>query len=108
MSTRLGTNTKTARLFVAGGSQAVRLPAEFRFEGTEVLIRRDPCSGDVVLSPVTRKSWASFVALRERMRAELRAEGLDDYLLERNQAAQGPRDPFEGWSEGRVEGEGTR
>ena len=33
---------KTARLFSSGGSQAVRLPAEFRFEGTEVLIRRDP------------------------------------------------------------------
>jgi antitoxin VapB len=27
---------KTAKLFTNGGSQAVRLPAEFRFEGDEV------------------------------------------------------------------------
>lgn len=32
-----------AKLFMTGGSQAVRLPAEFRFEGSEVDIRRDPC-----------------------------------------------------------------
>ena len=30
-----------AKLFMTGGSQAVRLPAEFRFEGDEVDIRRD-------------------------------------------------------------------
>ncbi len=58
MNTRIGPPAKTARLFVTGGSQAVRLPAEFRFEGAEVLIHRDPRSGDVVLSPVVRKSWA--------------------------------------------------
>lgn len=57
---------KTARLFSSGGSQAVRLPAEFRFEGTEVLIRRDARSGDVVLSPVKAVSWAAFAALREQ------------------------------------------
>ena len=32
---------KTAKLFKNGRSQAVRLPKEFRFEGTEVVIRRD-------------------------------------------------------------------
>ena len=39
-----------AKLFMIGGSQAVRLPAEFRFEGDEVEIRRDSVTGDVVLS----------------------------------------------------------
>jgi antitoxin VapB len=39
-----------AKLFKNGRSQAVRLPAEFRFEESEVYIRRDPVSGDVVLS----------------------------------------------------------
>lgn len=43
--------TRTAKLFKNGRSQAVRLPKEFRFEGTEVAIRRDPETGDVVLSP---------------------------------------------------------
>jgi antitoxin VapB len=41
---------QTAKLFPTGRSQAVRLPGEFRFEGKEVFIRRDPKTGDVVLS----------------------------------------------------------
>ncbi len=36
---------KTAKLFKNGRSQAVRLPKEFRFEGAEVAIRRDPATG---------------------------------------------------------------
>ena len=32
---------RTAKLFKNGRSQAVRLPADFRFEGDEVEIRRD-------------------------------------------------------------------
>ena len=34
--------TKVAKLFANGRSQAVRLPREFRFDGAEVFIRRDP------------------------------------------------------------------
>jgi antitoxin VapB len=45
----------TAKLFKNGRSQAVRLPKEFRFRGTEVRIRRE---GDaVVLEPMKRKAW---------------------------------------------------
>jgi antitoxin VapB len=40
----------TARLFTHGGSQALRLPKEYRFEGTQVHIRR--VGQDVVLSPM--------------------------------------------------------
>ncbi|MDG2989515.1 antitoxin [Candidatus Synechococcus calcipolaris G9] len=48
---------KTAKLFVNGNSQAVRLPREFRFEGNEVYIRKE---GDhVILSP-KRRSWRDF------------------------------------------------
>jgi antitoxin VapB len=42
--------TRTAKLFKNGASQAVRLPAEFRFEGDEVYVTRDEQTGDVVLS----------------------------------------------------------
>jgi antitoxin VapB len=50
-----------AKLFRTGGSQAVRLPAEFRFEGDEVDIRRDAATGDVVLSkPIA--SWDEYFA----------------------------------------------
>jgi len=37
-----------AKLFTHGGSQAVRLPKEYRFEGTEVHVRR--VGNEVVLS----------------------------------------------------------
>jgi antitoxin VapB len=56
--------TRTAKLFKNGASQAVRLPAEFRFEGSEVYATRDEQTGDVLLS--TRPgagSWAEFFAL---------------------------------------------
>ena len=42
---------RMAKLFKNGRSQAVRLPKEFQFEGTEVEIRRNPETGEVVLSP---------------------------------------------------------
>lgn len=44
-----------AKLFINGGSQAVRLPKEFRFEGEEVRVRR--LGRGVVLEPVTPSTW---------------------------------------------------
>jgi antitoxin VapB len=43
-------NMKVAKLFKNGASQAVRLPAEFRFEGDEVYATQDERTGDVLLS----------------------------------------------------------
>jgi antitoxin VapB len=44
-----------AKLFTNGRSQAVRLPKAFRFEGSEVAIRKE---GDaVVLEPVAKRRW---------------------------------------------------
>ncbi len=54
--------TDTAKLFVTVRSQAVRLPRAYRFEGQEVFIRRDPQSGDVVLSRKP-ESWEGFLTL---------------------------------------------
>jgi antitoxin VapB len=48
-----------AKLFRHGGSQAVRLPKEFRFEGTEVFVRR--VGDEVVLSKRPRASMQSLV-----------------------------------------------
>lgn len=45
----------TAKLFMTGGSQAVRLPKEYRFEGTAVRIRREGRA--VVLEPLEKPSW---------------------------------------------------
>ena len=58
--------THVAKLFKNGRSQAVRLPAEFRFAETEVYIRRDPASGDVVLSR-RPGGWDEFFQLVERL-----------------------------------------
>jgi antitoxin VapB len=83
-------NFKTAKLFPTGRSQAVRLPAQFRFKGKEVFIRRDPKSGDVILSQKP-DDWDSFIeAIRDLQAPE-------DFLSqkERSQQMQN-RDPFEG------------
>ena len=55
----------TAKLFITGRSQAVRLPKEFRFQGTEVFIRRDPNTDEVVLS-AKPASWQEFFELADR------------------------------------------
>jgi len=39
-----------AKVFQTGRSQAVRLPAAFRFDTKEVYVRRDETTGDVILS----------------------------------------------------------
>lgn len=39
-----------ARVFMSGRSQHVTIPHQFRFRSPEVSIRRDPLSGDVILS----------------------------------------------------------
>lgn len=74
---------QTAKLFKNGRSQAVRLPAEFRFEGDEVLIRRDPVTGDVILSPRNRK-FEEWIKLRDKLIAEAPKE-FEDFEI--------PRDP---------------
>ena len=45
----------TAKLFMNGRSQAVRLPKACRFEGDEVRVRK---VGDtVILEPMVRRQW---------------------------------------------------
>ncbi len=76
-----------------GRSQAVRLPAAFRFDASEVFIRRDPVSGDVILS---RRSptWDGFFAT-------LAGAAVPDEFHSERGRDQGvvDRDPFAGWRE---------
>jgi antitoxin VapB len=44
------TNRAKARVFMSGRSQHVTIPAEFRFRSSEVSIRRDSKTGDIILS----------------------------------------------------------
>lgn len=82
--------SQVAKLFVNGRSQAVRLPAAFRFDTKEVFIRRDPETGDVILSR-RPADWDGFFAALKT------ADVPDDFLeaADRNQVEQ-DRDPFEG------------
>ena len=78
---------QTAKIFATGRSQAVRLPLEFRFDVSEVFIRHDPATGDVVLSPKPT-NWQGLldaVALNQN----------EEMLIERRQT-HSKRDPFEG------------
>jgi antitoxin VapB len=46
---------ETAKLFQNGRSQAVRLPKDFRFKGSEVKIRRE--GKKVILEPLDGQEW---------------------------------------------------
>ena len=84
---------QTAKIFATGRSQAVRLPREFRFDVAEVFIRRDPNTGDVVLS----RKPADWQGLLDTV-----AQNKDEDLLIERRPVPAPhtrRDPFEGWEE---------
>lgn len=74
-----------AKLFMNGRSQAVRLPRDYRFDCEEVYIRRDPISGDVIIS---RKpdSWDGFFDLLAE------TDVPDDFMRDRDSSAPHDRD----------------
>ena len=74
----------TAKLFINGRSQALRLPKEYRFSGNEVYIKK--ISGMVIIVPKS-DPWASLM------------EGLElftsDFMTKRIQPDQKQREPLE-------------
>lgn len=66
--------SKTAKLFTTGRSQAVRLPKEFRFAGSEVFIRQE---GDQVILSPKPESWEDFFASADRPTADFMEERVD-------------------------------
>lgn len=78
---------QVAKLFMNGRSQAVRLPSSFRFNCDEVYIRKDPETGDVILS---RKpgSWDDFFKLMETI------EVPEDFMVDRANELPQERDLF--------------
>ena len=85
--------SQLAKLFTNGRSQAVRLPAAYRFDAKQVFVRQDPETGDVILSkkPAT---WDDF------FKALKKADVPPDFLDEKERSQEKPgRDPFEGWRE---------
>jgi antitoxin VapB len=85
--------SQTAKVFVNGRSQAVRLPAAYRFDTHEVFIRKDPVTGDVILSR-RPDDWNGFLSATQN------AQVPEDFLSNAERHAQGhahqhERDPFE-------------
>ena len=75
-----------AKVFYSGRSQAVRIPAEFRFKTDEVYVRRDPQTGDLILSESPVKTWKEIFAA-------LDAAGVpDDFLADRDTRPPQKRD----------------
>lgn len=74
-----------AKVFMNGRSQAVRIPAEYRFTSEEVYIRRDPQSGDLILSEAPG-SWDDIFAALDR------AGFPEDFMSDRVQGDPQKRD----------------
>jgi antitoxin VapB len=55
--------TVKARVFMSGRSQHVTIPAEYRFRSSEVSVRRDPRTGDIILSEGPGEWSEIFAAL---------------------------------------------
>ncbi len=77
----------TAKLFMNGRSQAVRLPVKFRFDCEEVYIRKDPETNDIIISQKPG-SWDDFFQLMETINIP------NDFMVERNQETPQKRDLF--------------
>lgn len=74
---------KTAKIFQNGQSQAVRLPKEFRFEDSEVFIKK---SGNVVQLIPRSDSWNSLFGSLKKFSRE--------FMSERIQPEPDKRDSF--------------
>jgi antitoxin VapB len=70
--------TRVAKLFMNGASQAVRLPADFRFEGEQVYVTRDEQSGDVIISAKPgHMAWRDFLQFVHEI------DESDDFMADR-------------------------
>ena len=74
---------QTAKIFMSGSSQAVSLPAEFRFSGDEVFIERE---GDAVIIRPKSSGWDDFFARPSQVP--------EDFMAERNDLTPEKRELF--------------
>ena len=75
----------TAKLFMNGRSQAVRLPVNYRFDCDEVYISKDPETGDVIISKKPG-NWDDFFKMMESIDVP------EDFMAERDNEIPQDRD----------------
>jgi antitoxin VapB len=63
---------ETTKVFMSGRSQAVRIPKKYRFQGSEVTIRKR--GNELILSPLSSE---------ERLQAFLAMPAIPDFKIER-------------------------
>ncbi|MEO4000547.1 AbrB/MazE/SpoVT family DNA-binding domain-containing protein [Mesorhizobium sp. CAU 1732] len=80
------------KLFKNGRSQAVRIPAEFRFEGTEVEFRPGPNPGEVILS--SKVEAAGTLDAFFKSRTKIPDWELEGFLEHREQGQHERDDPL--------------
>ena len=80
------------KLFMNGRSQAVRIPAEYRFQGTEVEFRPGPNPGEVIIAPKYQRTGNldAFFAARDL----IPDHELEGFMEDREQGEQERDDPF--------------
>ncbi|KQC06421.1 MAG: hypothetical protein APR62_07890 [Smithella sp. SDB] len=74
----------TAKIFINGRSQAIRLPKEYRFKDDEVYINK---IDDIVVIMPKNKKMASLMNIINKF--------TDDFMDERNQPAVQVREKFQ-------------
>ncbi len=74
---------QTAKIFVNGRSQAVRLPKDFRFADKDVFIKK---IGKMVVLLPKNDPWSSLVNSLDQF--------TDDFMEDREQPGQNSRDTF--------------
>ena len=74
----------TAKIFINGRSQAIRLPKEYRFKDDEVYINK---IDDIVVIMPKNKKMASLMTIINKF--------TDDFMDERNQPAVQAREKFQ-------------
>lgn len=80
--------SQITKLFMRGRSQVVRLPAAFRFDTKKIFIRKDPATGDVILSR-RPDNWDGFFAALNGVDVP------DDFLCPEERQQDAPeRDPL--------------
>ena len=78
-----------AKIFNNGRSQAVRLPVQFRFDVSEVYVRQDPKTGDVILSKKPT-DWSEFLASA----GKLQPSDVEGFMEDRADSTPQERDVF--------------
>jgi antitoxin VapB len=80
-------DVEKARVFMSGRSQAVRIPVEYRFKSDQVYIRRNPQSGEIILSErPPQPSLAEIFAMIDS------ARGDEEFELDRDMTPPEERD----------------